>query len=173
MTSSGWFVTEGSPEAAGHARTLAAVGNRRWVEAGAVVALGAQIAVVVTAALPWARSGHASRNSFQLVHAAQRLGVLDGPAVHLAPVWFAVPALVAVAWLAVTLGRPVVAASIGVVVGALGLGAALVTIRAPLPTAPGALLALAASIAGIAVSSSVLVGRQLVGRRGPDGPRPG
>jgi hypothetical protein len=143
------------------------------VEVGAVVALVAEIAVVLAAALPWATNGHTSRNSFQLVHAAQRLDVLDGAAVHVAPLWFAVPALVAAAWVALTLDRPAVATVLGIVVGGLGLGAALATIRSPLRTEPGVVVALAASIVVLAVSSSVLAGRQLDRRRGPHGPRPG
>jgi hypothetical protein len=90
--------------------------------------------------LPWARSGAADRSSYDLVASVRRLELLDGLAADLAPVWFLLPAMVGAAWLAVALDRIRTAATLGAIVGLLGVVLALQTVRSPLVHLPGAAL---------------------------------
>jgi hypothetical protein len=107
---------------------------------GAAAASAAATVVLGASFLPWARSGAADRSSYDLVASVRRLELLDGLAADLAPVWFLLPAMVGAAWLAVALDRIRTAATLGAIVGLLGVVLALQTVRSPLVHLPGAAL---------------------------------
>ncbi len=67
----------------------------------------------------WGISGNRSRNSYELVRSVRSLDLLDGLWASLAPVWFALPLLVAMGLVAVGYRRLLIAALSAMVVGGL------------------------------------------------------
>lgn len=113
---------------------------------GTVLAVAGVLGVLLASFLPWARSGNASRTSYELVATASRLDLISGPGATLVRGWYLVPVAAAATWLAATLGRPLVTATLSTLVGAaaLGLVAALRTSGSSLAVAHGTSVALAA-----------------------------
>ncbi|MGI8759255.1 MAG: hypothetical protein ACR2K0_08095 [Acidimicrobiales bacterium] len=113
---------------------------------GTVLAVAGVLGVLVASFLPWARSGNASRTSYELVATAQRLDVVSGPGATLVRGWYLLPVAAAGTWLAATLGRPLLTATLSTLVGsaALGLVAALRSSGPSLAVAGGTSVALAA-----------------------------
>jgi hypothetical protein len=97
------------------------------VAAGLVLAVGGAVGVVVGSFLPFARSGSATRTSYEVVRAAERLEVVTGSLATLAKGWYLAPLLAATAWLAAALGRrvTVIASCVILSIAALALGASL------------------------------------------------
>jgi len=105
--------------------------------AATALVLGGAVAVVGASFLPWVRSGSASRSSYEVVEAADRLGVTGGAGALAVRAWFLLPLVVAGACLAASLGRERLAAVLGGLGGAAaGLLAYLVG-RSPLTTDVG------------------------------------
>lgn len=137
----------------------------------AIVASAAATVVLAASFLPWARSGSAERSSYDLVASVRRLELLDGLAADLAPVWFLLPAVVGAAWLAVALDRIRTAATLGAIVGLLGVVLALQTVRSPLVHLPGAALSGGAgAIAIVAALAGWLPRRTVRDRSHPPAP---
>ena len=89
--------------------------------------------MLVSALLPWAASGQAQRNGFELAWVADDLGEIEGAGPRaLLWTWFAIPALVAGAWLGATFGRRLVVAALTGTVAILAVAAALVVLASPL-----------------------------------------
>jgi hypothetical protein len=112
---------------------------------GTVVTVAGALGVAVAAFLPWGGSGDATRSSFELVQAAERLDLLRGGNRQFAAVlWYLLPALVALVWLAATFERPFATAALGAAVGVLAVGGALVVVASPLKVEPGVPIAVLA-----------------------------
>lgn len=73
--------------------------------AATALALGGAVGVVAASFLPWVRSGSVHRSSYEVVEAAERLGVLSGSGALAVRAWFLLPLVVAGACLAASLGR--------------------------------------------------------------------
>lgn len=125
------------------------------------VAFGATVVLVVaTTFAPWLRSGAAVRDSYGVVRAADRLGVVDGWArTVLAWTWPFVPFAAALALLALVVGRDRPAAALAVVVGVVVGVAALQVVRSPQPTGWG-------TVTGLALAP-VLIVQAAVAARSP------
>jgi hypothetical protein len=126
-----------------------------------MVVVGA-LSVVVSAFLPWVRSGRVDRSSFALVAVVDRLGVLDGSAATAARGWYAVPALGGVVLLAAATRRDRLAVAVGTLVALAGVGFAVAVHRSPLTPRPGA----SVTIGGAAVVGAGLVIGLVAGRGG-------
>lgn len=88
-----------------------------WV----LVVVGA-IGVTIGAFLPWVYSGAASRNSFGVVRAARRLGVVDSDLLRVVLAsWYFVPLFAAVLVLLLVLGRERAAGTMAVLLGVVAL----------------------------------------------------
>jgi hypothetical protein len=115
--------------------------------AGAVLTLG-------TALLPWHRSGQVQRNGFALARAVDRLDLLEGTASRLVLwAWFAVPALVAAAWLASSLRRPRLVAVLAGSVGVIAVVASVIVLAAPFPVLAGPWVGLVAGTATLVAAA--------------------
>ena len=141
------------PEAPGWAAPTGVAGAPRW---GTALSVVGTVAVAVASFLPWARSGRASRDSYELVRAAERLDIVTGTAATLAEGWYLV-ALVAVAACAGAIfERPlfVVILSLAVATAAVSL---VVAVRAsPLTLEVGsgvALVSAGVAAAGVPVAA--------------------
>ena len=126
-----------------------AAGNTHLVTHGgrpfrAISAVAGTLGVLGASFLPWARSGSASRTSYEVVEAARRLELVDGVWASLALSWFFVPLLVVCAGLSATLGRPVATATLSAVVGSTAVGLAAAVEASPLDAEVGTSVALAA-----------------------------
>jgi hypothetical protein len=123
-----------------------------------VVTIAGAVVVLVSAFLPWHLSGEAHRNSFDLARVADTLGEVDRPFERAALwAWYAVPVLVAAAWLAATFRRPVLVATLGGTVGLLAVLASMVMVLSPLPMEAGPRLALPAGI--VTVAGAIVLAR--------------
>jgi hypothetical protein len=143
-------------------RSVTLATMRRWATG---VALGGTSITLTGACLTWVRSGRATRSSFATLRSARVLGVLDGVAGHLAPLWFLLPAVVGVAWLAAGLGRPRWVGALAVLIGVGALAAVAGVARSPLPTGPGVpLTAAGGSLALIGGLVAVITDVALAGR---------
>ncbi len=109
--------------------------------------MGGTVAVAVASFLPWASSGRASRDSYQLVRAAERLDIVTGSAATLVEGWY----LVALAAVAVCLGaifdRPLFVGILAVTVAAAAVGLVVAVRASPLTLEVGS---------GVAVASAVV-----------------
>lgn len=95
---------------------------------GALV-ISAVASVAVTFA-PWHHSGSAVRNSYDLLAAADRLGVLTGTARRaLATAWAVLPFVAALSVVSLTLGARRTAAGLALTAGAVELVVSLVVMR--------------------------------------------
>ena len=121
---------------------------RRRAAVGLTVA--SVVALAVIAALPWARTGRATRSAFALARTADEIGVLEGVVARALFVGLAfLPAAAAAAWLAAVGGRPRWVAPLGAMAGTLGVVGAVVVWRAPVESAVGPTLGLGVGIAAI------------------------
>ena len=114
------------------------------------------IAVAVMFA-PWLRTGSATRNSFQVVQAADHLDVLPaGPQAVISVVWAFLPLLAVLAVLALTVDRVPVAVGLMVVVGVVEAGFGTVVTNAPRSADWGATagLALGLTLAVVALATA-------------------
>ncbi|HUF33115.1 MAG TPA: hypothetical protein VMN58_07905 [Acidimicrobiales bacterium] len=112
---------------------------------GVVLAAGGAVGVVVGSFLPYARSGAATRTSYELVGVAERLELVTGPAATLARGWYLVPLVAAAAWLAAALGKRVILVTSCVILGTAALALGVLLNRSPLGADVGVYLA---SLAG-------------------------
>jgi uncharacterized membrane protein len=123
-----------------------------------LVAVGGAIAVLLSALLPWSRSGTVSRDAFELARVADELGELDGGVGRLVLLgWYAIPVLVAVAWLAATFVRPVLVATLAGTVALLAVVAGAAVLASALRTGPGPTAALGAGAATLAAAARLAI----------------
>jgi hypothetical protein len=100
--------------------------------------VGGTLGVAVSAFLPWASSGRATRSGFELARIADRLGLADTPLRRALVVAVAfLPALAGAAWTLAVLRRPGWVATLGTVSAAVVLTAAVIVWRAPLQAEAG------------------------------------
>lgn len=123
----------------------------RGLGMGTVLAVAGAVGVLGASFLPWARSGSASRTSYELVATASRLDVVSGTGATLVRGWYLLPVAAAGTWVAATLGRPLVTATLSTLVGsaALGLVAALRASGPGLAAEGGTAVALAAGVTAL------------------------
>jgi hypothetical protein len=115
----------------------------------------ATVAVLAELAAPWIASGQRTRTGLSLARTADQLHLVDGAGGRtLLELWFLLPMVVPLAWLAVVLGRPRIGAALAVVAGILVLGAAAAVARGPLPARWG--LHVAAGTGAVAVCAGLL-----------------
>jgi hypothetical protein len=106
---------------------------------------------VLASFFPWARSGQTSRTSYELVGVAVRLEVLPDGAARVAPVWYALPALLGAAWLTAATGRQRAATTLTGIVALLSVVAAQLTRTSPLAAEAGASVALGSGALALGV----------------------
>lgn len=125
---------------------------------GWVLVVAGAAGVTVGAFLPWVRSGASSRDSFGVVRAARRLGVVDSDALRTAlALWYLVPLMAAVVVLLLALRRE---RSAGVVAVAFGLVVLVVSLMVATSSADLGVGPAVASAAGVTVAlGGVLVVR--------------
>jgi hypothetical protein len=88
------------------------------------ITVAASVAVLVAAFLPWLRSGHRARSSFELIGAARGLGLVQGWELRtLTAMWYFIPLLVAVTWTAGALRRDRLVVVAGALVGTCAVAA--------------------------------------------------
>lgn len=134
----------------------------------AAVAIGV-VGITVGAFLPWLQTGAATRNSFAVVRAARRLGVIDNDvASGVLGAWYFVPLLAALVVLLVALRRPRAAGALAMVVGAVVAVIAVVVLRSPTAVEVGPSVALVAGLSALSGGTMVVVatGRALRGQLG-------
>ena len=91
----------------------------RTLLVASLVAVGIE---TITAFLPWVRTGHRDRTSFEVISAARELDVLRSPLERLvAAAWFTMPLLAALAALAAAASARRAAAIMTIAAGVLGL----------------------------------------------------
>jgi hypothetical protein len=118
--------------------------------------------LVFTMFLPWVGSGSSRRSSFETWRTADRLGVLDGPILPLlAGLWVFVPVIVGILWIATLTGRQSIALALGLFVGGVVGGGALLVLLSSARAEVGVDSAVLCSLATVA--GALLAG---VGRRG-------
>jgi hypothetical protein len=119
---------------------------------------GLALLCVAATFAPWVESGSATRSSYEVVRAAQDLGVLQGwvqPAA--AATWYFVPLVGALSMLALALDRPVAAASLLAVTGA---AVALLSVKlmfGPLSTDWGTSAGLIGGILALVAAAEVII----------------
>lgn len=127
----------------------------------------ATVAVLAELATPWVASGRRTRTGLSLARTVDQLQLVDGTGGRtLLELWFLLPMVVPLAWLAVVLGRSRLAAALAGVAGAVVLGAAVAVARGPLPSRWG--LHLAGGTGAAAVCAGLLA--SLPARRTKDPP---
>jgi len=114
-----------------------------------LVALASATVVLGVSFLPWATSGSRPRTSYELVGVAVRFDLVPSDLEPFARLWFLVPALVGVGWLAEASGRTSTAAIVCVAVGLLSVVAAALTMQSPLATEAGAVVALGSGVLAV------------------------
>lgn len=116
------------------------------------------VAVAAGTFAPWLRSGAAVRDSYAVVRAADRLGVVDGwGRTVLVWAWPFVPFAAALTLLALVGGWDRSAAAVAAVVAVAVAGAALHVVRSPQPTGWGAVTGLA--LAPVLIAQAVAAAR--------------
>jgi hypothetical protein len=123
----------------------------------APAALAGATAVLVASFLPWATSGERARTSYELTRVAVRFDLLPTGVAALAPIWYLVPALVGAAWLARSMDRRSLTSIFCVVVGLLSVVAAMLTLRSPLVTEAGTVLAMGSGLLAAGAGTMHLV----------------
>lgn len=112
--------------------------------------------MAVASFLPWARSGRASRDSYEPVRAAERLDIVTGAAATLAEGWYLVALLAVAVCAGAIVGRPLFVVILSLVV-ALATVSLVVAVRAsPLTLEIGSGVALASAgvaFAGVPVAA--------------------
>jgi hypothetical protein len=126
-----------------------------------VLAVAGAIAVLLSALATWSRSGSVARNAFELADAADDLGEVRSSVARVALlVWFAIPMLVAAAWLAATFVRPYLVAAFAGTVAVMAVLAGAAVLVSPLRTGAGPWLAIPAGAVTL-----LMVGRILTEQR--------
>ena len=116
------------------------------------------VVIAVAAALPWVRSGRASRSAFALARTADELGVVRGPFARGLFIGLALlPAAAALVWVAAALRWHRVVAGLGAVAGLLTIVGVVTVWRAPVEAGAGVTLAAAAGV--VALVGSALIAR--------------
>jgi len=102
-----------------------------WAAApwGTGLSVAGTVAVAVASFLPWASSGRASRDSYELVRAAERLDIVTGAAARLAEGWYLVALLAVAVCAGAILDRPLFAVTLSLAV-ALAAVSLVVAVRA-------------------------------------------
>jgi hypothetical protein len=119
---------------------------------------GLAVLCVVATFAPWVESGAATRSSYEVVRAAQDLGVLAGwvqPAA--AAAWYFVPLVAALSVLALALDRPVAAAVLLAVTGAAVALLAVKLMVGPLSTDWGTSAGLVGGILALVAAAEVII----------------
>lgn len=116
--------------------------NERARISGAVLTAISAAVIGLAAYLPWLRTGHVTRNSFQMMRTAELLDVVTGVAAVALRAWYLVPVLVALVWLAAALDRPRLMATLALVLAGATAAVASVVLRSGLATGLGPRLAL-------------------------------
>src|SRR6478736_1716909 len=115
--------------------------ERARVLGPAVTSVGAA-AIGLAAFLPWLENGHATRNSFEMIRAADLLDVINGAAGVALKAWYFVPLLVGIVWLTAALDRARLTAVFGVVLVLATIVVSGVVLRSGVPTGIAPKLAL-------------------------------
>jgi hypothetical protein len=108
-----------------------------WRSGALGLTLAGACTLLVGAFLGWVRSGARVRSSFATLRSARTLGVLHGAVARLAPLWFLLPVVVGLVFLAVGLRRWRLAGALSLVAGSGALLAVAAVQRSPLPIRPG------------------------------------
>jgi hypothetical protein len=88
------------------------------------ITVAACVGVLVASFLPWLRTGHRARSSFELIGAARSIGVIEGWQYRaLTAMWYFIPLLVAVTWTAAALRRERLVVASGGLVGVCAVAA--------------------------------------------------
>lgn len=120
------------------------------------VTVSASIGVLVASFLPWFRSGHRARSSFELIGAARTLDLVQGWQLRtLTALWYFIPLLVAVTWTAGALRRDRLAAAAGVFVGTCAVAAGALAVSF-IGAEPGPIVSIGAGAVAV-MASFVLV----------------
>ena len=126
--------------------------------AAADLSAAAGFVIAVATALPWARTGQASRSAFALARTADELGVVRGPVARALFVGLAcLPAAAVLVWIAVAMRWHGVVAGLAAVAGLLTIVGVVTVWRAPVDVGGGVFLAAAAAVA--AVIGAVVIAR--------------
>jgi hypothetical protein len=112
---------------------------------------------LVGSLLSWVRSGEATRSSFALLRSARTLGVLPASVDGLAPLWYLLPVVVGLVWLAAAMSRWRIAAVLTLAVGLGGGGAVLAVVRSPLPMEAGVAVTTVATVLSLLGGLALLV----------------
>lgn len=124
---------------------------------GRIVTVAGASVALVGAFGGWGRSGATTRSSFELVGLAKRLGVLSSGPARLAVVWFALPFLVGLVWVAAPRrGRAAFGVS-AATVALLAGGSAAIVLLSPLGPGPGLWLSLAGAVVTLVGLAIVVV----------------
>lgn len=108
--------------------------------------VGGALLAAAAAGLPWATTGERTRNAFQLMRAVDSAGLAEGPGARTLIVATALlPALAAAAWVAASLRRPRLLATLGSGTGAIAMAGGVVVMRSPVEAGVGVYLALVAA----------------------------
>ena len=107
----------------------------------ALTTVGAVVVVIASFAV-WLRTGTTNRSSFSMIHSAELLGVVKGPAQMGLKVWYLVPALAAGIWLAAVTGQRILLVVLGVALVVVALAVSLIVVATPLRTGPGPIVCL-------------------------------
>ena len=113
--------------------------------------------MLLSALATWSLSGSVARNAFELAEAADDLGEIRSGAARLALLaWFAIPMLVAAAWLAATFARPYLVAACTGTVAVMGVVAGVVALASPLRTGVGPWLAIPTGAVTVLMAGRIL-----------------
>jgi hypothetical protein len=89
-----------------------------------VIAVLSCLAALAATALPWLRTGNASRSAFALARGADALGFIDTPGRRALLVsWYLLPLSTAAAWTAGALRRPAIVATLAALIGVMSIAA--------------------------------------------------
>jgi hypothetical protein len=124
------------------------------------VCVGGAAATAAVGFLPWLRSGRVSRDSFEVVRAADQLDLAEGLLRQVAiGVWYLLPALCALVLLTAVLRRQLVMSVLALAVGFVALTGGALAIASPLTTQIGAPAAVFAGLATLAGAVTTLSAR--------------
>ena len=123
--------------------------NERAHLAGPLVTVASAAVIGLAAFLPWLHTGHATRTSFQMMRAAELLDVVTGVGTFALRLWYFVPVLVALVWLAAALDRLRLMAVTAIVLAGAAASVAIVVLRSGLATGAGPQLALIGAVGSL------------------------
>lgn len=108
------------------------------------------MAVAASSFLPWARSGRSSRNSYELVQAAERLDVVTGGVATLAQGWYLVAFVAGLACLGAIFRRSLFVGILGMAVAVAAVGLVVAVRSSPLtPELGGGVALVSAGVAAV------------------------